>query len=240
MTRSAWIAVGLLLQLAAGQADARESLVRVPKGADSTRAVAYAKLSPELCQAELDRRNIPVTRLGPTAGVKIPVRLRGPLGGVLYRTDFPEEKRKQVPWEVFDCRLVLALHDFSHILQAHDVREVRIFSAWRPPHRRWPAGKIAKRHPGALAVDVRALIKDSGQVLLVKDHYNGRIGTETCGERAVPPSPATSEARELRSIVCEAADARIFNSILTPNYNRPHSNHFHLEVTAGVRWFLVR
>ena len=48
------------------------------------------------------------------------------------------------------------------------------------------------------------------------------------------------EAREIRSIACEAADARIFHSILTPNYDRPHRNHFHLEVTAGVQWFIVR
>ncbi len=27
--------------------------------------------------------------------------------------------------------------------------------------------------------------------------------------------------------------------MLTPDYNYPHRNHFHLEVTAGVKWFVV-
>ena len=26
---------------------------------------------------------------------------------------------------------------------------------------------------------------------------------------------------------------------LTPDFNRAHRNHFHLEVTAGVRWFMA-
>jgi len=28
--------------------------------------------------------------------------------------------------------------------------------------------------------------------------------------------------------------------VLTPDFNRAHRNHFHLEVTAGVKWFMVR
>ncbi|MFO0006556.1 MAG: hypothetical protein ACK559_36105 [bacterium] len=27
--------------------------------------------------------------------------------------------------------------------------------------------------------------------------------------------------------------------MLTPNYNWPHRNHFHLEVTSGVKWYIV-
>jgi hypothetical protein len=27
--------------------------------------------------------------------------------------------------------------------------------------------------------------------------------------------------------------------ILTPNHNRPHRNHFHLDVTPGAKWFIV-
>ncbi|HEY0990404.1 MAG TPA: extensin family protein, partial [Kofleriaceae bacterium] len=63
-------------------------------------------------------------------------------------------------------------------------------------------------------------------------------GAKTCGEGA-GPHPATDAALALRAILCETVDARLFNVVLTPNYNRPHKNHFHLEVTAGVSWFLV-
>jgi len=67
------------------------------------------------------------------------------------------------------------------------------------------------------------------------------VGCSACERRSrSTPLPATPEARELRSIVCEAADQHLFTSILTPGYDRAHKNHFHLEVTPGVRWSLVR
>ncbi len=215
------------------------NLARFPKHPATAPAMRYARLGRRACLRALKQRHIDYTPVSKAPGVLAPVRLRGKLEGVLFRTDYPPKMRRKVPWEVFDCRLVLALDDFTRILKAHDIDEVRIFSAWRPPSRHWPEGKIARRHPGALAVDVRVLKKKSGQELVVEHDFHGRIGAETCGPDADSPDPATPEARELRSIVCEASDARIFNSILTPDYNKPHHNHFHLEVTAGVKWFIT-
>jgi hypothetical protein len=74
----------------------------------------------------------------------------------------------------------------------------------------------------------------------VKKQFGGRIGSVTCGPKARPPSPATDDAKELRAIVCEIAAARIFTSILTPNYDRPHFNHIHLDLTPRVKWRIVR
>ena len=45
---------------------------------------------------------------------------------------------------------------------------------------------------------------------------------------------------ELHDLVCAAAEAHVFNSILTPNYNPAHKNHFHLELTPDVDWFMLR
>ena len=42
-----------------------------------------------------------------------------------------------------------------------------------------------------------------------------------------------------RASVCDAAAAHLFNVELTPNYNWAHRNHFHLEVTPSVTWFMV-
>ena len=75
--------------------------------------------------------------------------------------------------------------------------------------------------------------------MLDVDHdFHGAIGARTCGDGAAP-QPASHDADRLRALLCAAVDARLFNVVLTPNYNRPHKNHFHLEVTAGVAWFLV-
>jgi hypothetical protein len=40
--------------------------------------------------------------------------------------------------------------------------------------------------------------------------------------------------------VCAAAEQHLFNVTLTPDFNQKHKNHFHLEVTANVGWFMVR
>ncbi|WP_437722903.1 extensin family protein [Sorangium sp. So ce861] len=106
--------------------------------------------------------------------------------------------------------------------------------AGQKPRRGWaPPGT---RHPAGLAIDVGALKKRDGTWISVARHFHGRIGDKTCGEGA--PQPELPEARELRSIVCEAADLGIFTYVLTPNYDAPHADHYHMEIKPGVRWFL--
>lgn len=208
-------------------------LLRAPS---NTPAARYAELDAASCHAELRRRNIPFRVEATAPGVKIPIRFTGPVAGVLYRSDLPDKQRAHAPWEVFDCRLALSVADFSAILKRHDVHEVRIFSAWRPPPKR--AGSApARRHPGALAMDVRALKRSSGADLVVLDHFDGRLGEKVCDANRQPES---ADARELLAIVCEVAGAHVFNSILTPNYDSQHQNHFHLELTPSVSWFMLR
>ena len=194
-----------------------------------------------------DASGVAFTRVVPAdaAGVATPVRLPRDVGGVVYCTEAPAHVREASPYDVFDCRLVLSLSDFSRVLRAHDVDEVRLFSAYRPSGRALRDGEPGLRHEGGLALDARRFGKKPGpgpeRVWLdVERDFHGRLGADPCGARAAPPSPATAEARELRSIACEAADLHLFTSILTPTYDRAHRNHFHLEVTPGVRWALVR
>jgi hypothetical protein len=219
----------------AGSRDPNEEKV----DATTTRAYRYAQLDRDTCEAELARRAIPFTRVDDARGVLAPIRLTGPVGGVTYRTGLTAKQRETSPNEVFDCRLVLALDDFSVILRAHDIDQVIHMSGWRPPAAKsWPAGKLGTRHDGALAIDAGWFVKKSGARLDVEKDFHGRIGSRTCGP-GTGPAPATPEAMELRAIACEAAEAHLFQVELTPDYNWPHRNHFHLEVTPKVKWFLV-
>jgi hypothetical protein len=202
-------------------------------------AERYGQLDRAACESELARRGVPFSRVDEARGVLAPVRLNGPLHGVTYRTGLPEAERTSSPWEIVDCRLALALDDFAAQLSDHDIVEVVHYSVYRPPSSRWPSGKIASRHPGALAIDAATFVKKDGQTLAVQRDFHGRIGAPTCGATGATPRPATAEAKELRQIVCDAADARIFNVELTPDFNWAHRNHLHLEVTAGARWFFV-
>jgi hypothetical protein len=230
-----------------GHAPSRKHSTRPPEftpDADRTAASRYAALGPNDCRTELERRGIRFTQPASAPGVLIPVRLTGPVAGVVYRTDFPDRQRSKVPYEVFDCRLVLALFDFGSILRDHDVVEVRMYSAWRPPPRSWPEGKISDRHPGGLAADLRLFRKSSGEELAVEESFRGEIGAAPCPSSGTPASPAgpasDPKEQELRDVLCRAAAARIFHVLLSPNFDHAHRNHFHVEIRRGVRWFIVR
>jgi hypothetical protein len=206
----------------------------------------YGALTATECMAELGRRGVEATTEKHAPGVLAPVRLPKGVGGVMVRTEVAAHLRSQNPHDVFDCRLVLALHDFSKVLQTHAIDLVHIFSAWRPPPKNWPPEKLATRHPGALAIDVYRLGKQtapgepSRKWLDVQRHFAPAIGAPVCGPGIASLAAATPETRELRSITCEAADQHLFTTILTPNYNRAHHNHLHLEVTPFVKWHLLR
>jgi hypothetical protein len=146
--------------------------------------------------------------------------------------------RATSPYEILDCRLALALDDFAAELAAHDVVEAIHFSMYRPPGKNADLSKPKSQHEGAMAIDLAILVKKDGTKLSVLGDWHGGIGTRTCGAGA-GPNPATKTALEIRTILCDAAQKRFFNVILTPNYNKPHQNHFHLEVTKGVKWFLL-
>jgi len=206
-----------------------------PDEAAAMPAVRYGKLSQEECEAELTERHIQFAR-EPAKGVREAVRVAGKLHGVEFRTN--ENDHGTSVHEITDCRLVLALDDFAQMLATHDVVEVRHYSIYRAPEKSWPDDKVASRHNGALAIDAARFVKSDGSFLDVLEHFHGHIGARTCGDGA-GPHPVTPEATEIRQILCSAVDAHLFNVVLTPNYNRPHKNHFHLEITEGVSWFLV-
>ena len=208
-----------------------------PKDVTATPAYRYGAMSRSDCLAELKTRKIAFEREGDTRGVTTPVRLTGPLHGVTFRTNQPEKRRTTSPWEIGDCRLILAVDDFAAILATRDVVEVIHYSMYRNKLKS-AADEWGKRHPGGLALDAAKFIKKDGTTLVVDEHFNGAIDDKTCGDGAAP-HPATPEALELRELVCAAASQHLFNVILTPNYNQAHHNHFHLEVTAGVKWFLL-
>lgn len=98
---------------------------------------------------------------------------------------------------------------------------------WAPP---------GTRHPAGLAIDVGGFRKRDGRWISVAHHFRGTIGARTCGPTAKQGKTPTS--RELRSIVCEASDLGLFTYVLTPNYDAPHADHFHMEIRGDVHWVL--
>lgn len=195
-------------------------------------ATHYAGLGRDTCESELKKRGIAYTRVEEARGVVAPLRLDGPLSGVKFRSNLPAKQARVSPYDVYDCRLVLSLDDFAKVLAKHDIVEVMHLSVWRPVSAKTPLKGPGRRHTGALAIDAAIFKTSDGKSLSVEKDFHGRIGAKPC--------PAPENASELRKIACEANTAGLFNVLLTPDYNWAHRNHFHLEVTANVKWTLVR
>ena len=223
-----------------GIASAANKYLEIPPEAEAmnTRAYHYANLSNEEALAELKRRAIPYEEVDPVPGVRLPIRLTGRLHGVWIHSVLPAEQRKTTPFEILDARLAIALDDFCELLAAHGFVEVVHFTMYRPPHE-GPAkkGEYLHRHPGGMAIDLGAIKKRTGHWIAVGPHWPSEIGAKSCGKDG--RKLHGRRGRELLSVACEASDLRIFHYMLTPHFDDAHSDHLHLEIKVGVKWFLV-
>ena len=214
-------------------AQAGNPFVEVPADYASTPAHTYAQLDAPSCYQTLEDRGIAYERA--TAGplVDAPVRLTGSLHDVTFTHVHPRANGA-----VLDCRLLLALDDFSVLLREHEVTQVGFVAAYRPD--RTGKAKPGRRHPAGLAMDIAWFERDDGARLVVDSDYVGRVGAKTCGLRAQQPPAGNEHAAAIRSLVCDTAKERLFHLFLTPNYNRDHHDHVHVEVRRDVQWFLVQ
>ncbi|MBN2191377.1 MAG: extensin family protein [Polyangiaceae bacterium] len=231
-------AVVLGATLARADAPFREALSEAE--ARTAPASRYANLTNAETLALLQARRIPFeAAVPPLPGVRMPIRLTGPLRGVWIHSALPPERRAGSMFEILDGRLALVLDEFAEILAAHDVVELVHFTMYRPPteNPRDP-GAPQVRHPGGLAIDFGAVKFADGEWLSVGVHWMAHIGARTCGVQARRLDHR--KGREIRSIACEAAARRLFHYTLTPHYDGPHADHLHLEIRPGTTTFLVR
>src|SRR5580704_18034593 len=105
--------------------------------ADTLPVVCYGAMSPDDCYAELTTRQIAFTK-EPTKGVLAPIRLGGPLHGVVFKTDLSEAQRATTPWDIGDCRLILARDHCANFWAKPDMVEVRHYSMYRVPPKSCP------------------------------------------------------------------------------------------------------
>ncbi len=148
----------------------------------------------------------------------------------------PKRERETSTLEILDARLALALDDFCALLARHAIVELVHYDMYRPPGDGARDEQERIRHPGGLAIDVGTFRKRDGTRLDVKRDWPSNIGAKTCGDGAL--EHWSREARELVSIVCEAADERLFHFELTPDCDAAHADHVHLELRPGAHSFI--
>jgi hypothetical protein len=185
------------------------------------------------CYASLREANIAFERVDEaTPGVRWPIRLKGPVRGVIFA---PLERGDRTH-AVLDCRLALSLVSWSRDLRRAHVRKLEYYSMYRPGARIAGSGSVSG-HAHAMAIDAAKFELDSGIVLDVLNDWEGR-------RRGEDPCPVRREeskgSRTLRSVLCQAVDKKLFNVVLTPHYNKAHANHLHLERKPGVDWSYVK
>lgn len=223
----------------ASPSDAGNRFVTLPRDYQATPAATYAAMTAADCMAELEHRRIPHLVATEVDGVDAPVRLAGALHGVTFRQENrTADEALNADGGIVDCRLALALDDFSELLSARGVVAVGFVSAYR----RDTTGKVptGQRHPSGLAIDIATFHHADGTVWEVERDFHGHVGAKTCGRGAQSPGPRNALSLGLRRLVCDTGASRLFNLVLTPNYDAEHHNHVHLEVRRDIRWFLVQ
>ncbi len=161
------------------------------------------------CLEMLDSFHLPYTRLEHVKGIKTPVSVRVPIGGIRYHS---WGKRPLVA----DCRFVVALEWIAPVLKQIGVSEVRYIGTYS--YRMARVGRLSL-HAYGLAIDIEGFVAD-GKLYKVSEDFKRGMGKAGC----------SSAAPVLDQIGCRVKEMRLFREVLTPDSNADHAGHFHFGV----------
>lgn len=162
------------------------------------------------CLIRLRELEIPHRHLSTLRGVDTPVEVTGPVGGVEYRAIGRHGL-------VADCRLVLALDRAARYLRNLGVTAMYFSGAYS--YRMMPSGRPS-RHAMGLAIDVHH-VEAGGRRLTVAGDYDLDMSVE---DACAPGAPT------LNRMACLFKHWRLFDRVLTPDFDGAHYNHFHLAI----------
>jgi hypothetical protein len=135
-----------------------------------------------------------------------------------------------------DCRLAIALLGWAPALRAAGFDHIEHASIYRPGARVRATGEPSG-HDGAVAIDAFFFIRPDGSRLEVERDWEDK----TIGGAVCPPRDDEPEAQHvLRTLVCDAIAADLFQVVVTPHGDRRHRNHVHFEIRPDVDWTHVR
>jgi enterochelin esterase-like enzyme len=121
---------------------------------------------------------------------------------------------------VVSCELAARLADVANIVKRHGVHAVYVLSAYRDH-------PYTSFHTLGLALDLSRFDTADGP-LTVKTDFTIDRDRETCDKQFSPPR--AKKAQRLLDIACDLAESHRFSSVLTPNYNAGHRDHFHVDI----------
>lgn len=178
------------------------------------------------CLADLQAQGVHVRHWDGalTTPVPVPVRVTAPIEGVTFQI------MHAGPGGVVSCELAARMIDVAHVMKKHGIHTVYVLSAYRDH-------PYPSFHTLGLALDMSRFDGADGP-LVVKTDFVIDHDHETC---AAPASATThKKARALLEIACDLAETHRFSSVLTPNYNVGHRDHFHVDVRPDDPRLFVR
>lgn len=184
---------------------------------------------PEDCHALLDHLGLDWTAAGATRGIADPVRVGPMIGGVRFRYG-PSTTASPM---LMDCSLGPRLVQLVALLREWDIEEVEHLGVYN--YRCIGGGDpdsgtcTPSMHAYARAIDLHAF-RQRGTAVLFDTETDWVISTS---DRTCPGTPVNDEDRMLHEVACRMWSDRIFQIVLTPDYNAAHRNHFHVDMTVG-------
>ena len=156
--------------------------------------------------------------------VATPVQLQAAVSGVSFRF------MHAAAGAVISCELAARLRDIAEVVAKHGVHTVWVMSAYRDH-------PYPSFHTLGLALDLSRFDTQEGPLVVKSDYVIDRT-RETCAEK--PDKKASDKHRKLQAIACDLAATGRFSSVLTPNYNAGHRDHFHVDIRPNDPRLFIR
>ncbi len=126
------------------------------------------------------------------------------------------------------CEMLVRLEVLARVLRKYGITQVGVLSSYRDK-------PFTSFHTFGLGLDL-AYFKTKTDKLIVKEDFIVSPDKATCPA----PTYASEKANTLAQLACDLFESRAFSSVLTPNYNEGHRDHFHLDARPNDARLYVR
>jgi hypothetical protein len=207
--------------------------------------------APKACLDQLKDLGIPFE---PTQarGVIDAVTVKGRIGGIM----FASEEKTTPAQSPMACEFVLTLNKFAAVLKAKGVDRIgtlgsycyRCCCSWSETNQcrslndpEPTCSNGYSNHSWGRAIDIRYVYTTKGERFDINDAKTWVVSPSS-GTCTTGLSKQTGASKFLYEIACDAAKAQVFSTMLTPNHNEAHRNHFHFDIgqSGPAKGFTVK
>lgn len=180
----------------------------------------HLPMAPQKCLSVLSQAGVSYKQGSSNGMMFNPVVIGGRVAGVEFVSKMPI---------IVECDFAVALLKMAQVLSAQGIEAIGFFSVYRP-------SSGYSFHSLGLAADINWFKHRKWKVgVWIKSNFEVNENERTCDYRT-----RTKRGKIIMDAICELWEKRIFNTIVTPNYNDAHSNHIHVDLRPGDNRFYLR